>query len=336
HLTVFSVLLFLPSGLLAASPVEAPRPLLPPQVGPRLKLPAALGKPVPSSVQDLGAIERHVQSLLPRLSAATVGIRAGRAQGSGVIVSPDGYVLTAGHVSATAGRDVQVTFPDGKRVKARTLGAFHTADAGLIKITEKRKEPWPFIPVADMRDVKVGDWCLALGHPGGFQPGRPPVVRLGRVIRITRYTLQTDAVLVGGDSGGPVFDMHGRVLGINSRIGRPTTSNYHVTVSSFLDNWTDLVRGRVWGSRGPSQAVMGINGEDHPRGCKVTGVPENYPAAKAGIQVGDIITQFDGKPVRTFRDLVLLVSQKQPGDKVVVEILRNNQKIKVTVQLARR
>jgi len=340
--TVLALLLAVPltgiptlvSPACGAKPLAAPKPLAPPKVGPKQKLPAALRKSAPSSVEDLEAIEKHVQKLLPKLSAATVGIRAGRAQGSGVIVSPDGYVLTAGHVSASAGRKVTLIFPNEKTVKGETLGAFHTADAGLIKITTPGK--WPHVPLGDMNDLQVGDWCLALGHPGGFQKGRPPVIRLGRVIRKLSHTIQTDAVLVGGDSGGPLFDMHGRVIGINSRIGPPTTSNYHAAVSAYAENWSRLRQGEVWGSRKRSRAIMGVNGEDHPKGCRVTGAPDGYPAAKAGIKVGDIITKFDGKRIKSFRDLILAVSRKSPGDKVTVEILRNGGTMQVTLRLAKR
>ena len=212
------------------------------------------------------------------------------------MVTADGYVLTAGHGSGKAGRKVTIIFPDGKRAKGSTLGANRRLDAGLVKITDKG--PWPFLPIGTDKDLKVGDWCLATGHPGGFRPGRPPVVRLGRVIVKNSRFLQTDAILVGGDSGGPLFDMHGRVIAINSRIGRTTTQNIHVPISAYSLDWVPLVQSKVW--RG---ALLGINGggkgNTDPRGIKVSGVPKDFPADRAGLKVGAVITKFYGRPVKT-------------------------------------
>ena len=178
------------------APVAARRPLVRPRIGPYLKLPAVFRKPDPQNVGDLLSMEHHVSGLIKAITRATVGVQIGRAQGSGVIVSPDGFVLTAGHVSGVKGRRVTIIFPDGTRVRGITLGANHGIDSGLIRITDKG--PWPFLNIGRLKDVKVGDWCIATGHPGGFKPGRPPVVRLGRVIVRTDRLIRTDATLVGG------------------------------------------------------------------------------------------------------------------------------------------
>jgi serine protease Do len=262
-------------------------------------------------------------------------VRIGRAQGSGVIVSPDGFVLTAGHVSGVAGRPVTVIFPDGKTAKGITLGANQGIDSGLIRITDKGR--WPYLNIGSMKDVKTGDWCLAVGHPGGFKAGRPPVVRLGRVIVRNPNFIQTDATLVGGDSGGPLFDMHGRVMGINSRIGMRSSQNIHVPISTFDEEWGRLATSEVWGSRiGRTRgARLGVNGKDHPSGCLITGTPDGLPASRAGLRAGDIVTKFDGQPVKSMQDLVRVVKGKRPGDKVVVEVLRDGQPRKFTVTLDR-
>lgn len=323
----------------ARKAVEALRPIAPPEAGPKIVLPGALTRSDPASPEDLQAIEKHVRKLLPKLMKATVGVIAGRAQGSGVIISEDGYVLTAGHVSATSGRNVFLILPNGKRLRGRTLGANHNADAGLIKITEKGK--WPWVPIGDMHDVKTGNWCIATGHPGGYKPGRPPVVRLGRVIRTLRNTIQTDAVLVGGDSGGPLFDMYGRVIGINSRIGTDVTLNLHVSVDAFSDrdNWIGLARGRVWGTRRQRRpaAILGVSGTaaEDGKGFRVTEAPSQFPAAKAGIQVGDVITKLNGKPVKTLDDLRTVIRPLRPGNRVTVELLRGGKTLTFTLRLAR-
>lgn len=315
-------------------PVPAIKPAIPPQVGATLKLPAVFKKKDPVTVRDLEAIQEHVQEIVPRLQAATVGLVIGRAQGSGVIVSNDGYVLTAAHVSGAAGRKVAVILPNGRRVRGTTLGANAGVDAGLIKITDRGN--YPHVDIGKLSDVKAGDWCIAMGHPGGFRTGRRPVVRLGRVIVAGKRFVQTDAVLVGGDSGGPLFDMHGRVMGINSRIGRSTAQNIHAPISAYSGGWNRMAKSEVWGSRFRRGAVMGVNGKDHKSGCEVTGVPRGFPARKAGLKEGDVITRFDGKTVKNFRHLVQLVGRKKAGDKVVIDYLRDGMPRKVTLALARR
>lgn len=333
---VFSLVILAGSAAGAdVKPVAARRPMVRPKVGPLLKLPAVFQKSDPQSANDLASMEHHLSTFVAKIKKATVGVRIGRAQGSGVIVSPDGFVLTAGHVSGTAGRKCVLVLPDGKTVKGITLGANHSLDAGLIKITDKGH--WPYLNIGRTKDVKVGDWCIAVGHPGGYKAGRPPVVRLGRIIVSNSNFMQTDATLVGGDSGGPLFDMHGRVIGINSRIGLRSSQNIHVPISAFRDGWGRLALSEVWGSRNRrrSRAQLGINGKDDPRGCLITGAPQGLPAFRAGLRAGDIVTKFDGKPVKIMADLVRLVTRKRPGDKVVVEVLRKGVTMRFTVTLDR-
>jgi len=199
---------------------------------------AVFSKPVPVGIEDLRIIENRVKAIVKQLQRATVGVRNGRAAGSGVIVSKDGFVLTAAHVCAEPGRNVTLFLSDGRRVKGKTLGTFHGGiDAGLIKITEKGN--WPVAEMGNSKKLKVGDWCIATGHPGGFDKDRAPVVRLGRIVLKRRGIIQTDCTIVGGDSGGPLFDIDGKVIGINSRIGAST-------------NWTALSRGKT-GVRHPMQ-----------------------------------------------------------------------------------
>ena len=141
------------------------------------KLPAVLDKDAPASVAELKAIQEHVKAVLKKVVPATVGIRIGGAAGSGVIIDAEGHVLTAGHVSGTPERECTIILPDGKRVKGKTLGRNNGIDSGLIQIIDKGK--WNFVEMGDSTKLKRGQWCLAVGHPGGFKPGRSPVVRLG-------------------------------------------------------------------------------------------------------------------------------------------------------------
>lgn len=300
-----------------------------------IKLDPVFRKTVPTSVDDLKKIEKRLQELVTKLQPCTVGLRLGRAQGSGVIISKDGYVLTAAHVSGDPGRDVTIVLPDGRQVKGKSLGRNIGIDAGLVKITTK--EEWPFADIADYKSVNVGDWCVALGHPGGYKTGRAPVVRLGRIIIKRNSVVQSDCALVGGDSGGPLFDMQGRVIGIHSRIGPSIAWNFHVPIAAYSDGWDRMVKSEVWGAR-PARggAILGVNGENHPKGAKVTGVPEGYPAHKAGVKVGDVITKLNGKPVKGFGLMAETIRRMKPGQKIKLEVLRGEKTLPLEVVLGKR
>lgn len=294
-------------------------------------LPVAFDKDSPESLSDLLAMEEQIRKVSKAVIPATVNVQVGNAQGSGVIVSKKGEILTAAHVIGRSGREVSIILSDGRRVKGETLGLNRDLDVGMVKILEKGD--WPMAEMGDMKNVEVGDWCLATGHPGGYRKDRPPVVRLGRVILTRDNIVQTDCTLVGGDSGGPVFDMEGKVIGINSRIGQSTNWNFHVPVSAYQDNWDRLVNAESWSEGAP---ILGISGENVDKGCKVTAVGEDLPAEAAGIEVGDIITTFDGKPITGFDSLAALVREHKPGDRVQVEFLRGEETIKKTIRLAER
>lgn len=209
---------------------------------------AAEGQPpvvaAPKNPDELRALEVQVKQVVAKALPCVVGVRVGPGQGSGVIVSEDGFVLTAGHVVGKPDQDVVFVFQDGKTAKGKTLGMFKSADAGLMKITDPGK--WPFVERGQSAALKPGDWCVALGHPFGFTEGRPPVVRAGRVLQTGDNVVQTDCPLVAGDSGGPLFDLSGRVIGINSRIGGHTNMNFHVPADVFAAHWDRLAKGEEW------------------------------------------------------------------------------------------
>jgi len=231
------------SACLAGAVLLAPAPVL-----------AAADEPpvaAPKDVGELRALEARVQEVVEQVLPATVGVQIGHARGSGVIVSPDGYVMTAGHVVGKPGQSVTFILPDGKTVKGKTLGLFKNADAGLMKIEDKGE--WPYVEKGHSADLRPGQWCVAVGHPLGYQKGRPPVVRVGRVLRARDNAIQTDCPLVGGDSGGPLFDLEGRVIGINSRIGGGMHMNYHVSVDVFHDVWDRLAKGDAWEEHFPGK-----------------------------------------------------------------------------------
>jgi len=288
-------------------------------------------KAVPESIDDLRAIEQRVQQVYQKALEATVSIRAGRAFGSGVIVSANGYVLTAGHVAAKPGQKVTIWLHHGRRLEGEALGVNEGMDSGLVRITTEGD--WPYAPISDSQPPRIGQWCVALGHPGGYKPGRPPVLRLGRVIATGTRLIQSDCPLTAGDSGGPLFDLDGRVIGIHSRIGNMTSANFHVPVATFLDTWDRLVAGEQWDDRG--LAFLGIDGSSHDRGAVVMHVHSDTPADAAHLQVQDIITAFDGQQVNSFEMLRNLIWQHKPGDVVTIGLLRGDQLIEKHVTLAR-
>jgi len=302
------------------------------------KLRALLEGGVPQNVEDLRLLERRIQEIARKVSPATVGVRVGGAQGSGVIIDKEGHVLTAAHVVGKPGRTATFVFPDGSTVTGKTLGAYRTIDAGLMKITSDKKKSWPYVEMGKSTDLKQGQWCLATGHPGGFQRGRTPVLRLGRILAHDKSKIITDCTLVGGDSGGPLFDLDGRVIGIHSRIGGVITANVHVPVDGYRDDWDRLAKGEEWGAlpghnRGPFLGVVADRTADE---AKISEVFPGSPAAKAGLKPGDIVTRFDGKAVEKFTDLALAVSKKKPGDKVEVAVRRGDETLKLMVTIGRR
>ncbi|HZZ71004.1 MAG TPA: S1C family serine protease [Pirellulales bacterium] len=293
-------------------------------------------KAVPENLDDLQHLQEQVEKVVTLTRPATVGVQVGSAQGSGVIVTKDGYVLTAGHVVGEPGRDVTFIFPDGKRVHGKTLGVNHDIDSGLMKITDPGD--YPHVEMGKSSELKPGDWIIVTGHPGGYRSGRPPVVRLGRLIQNRNGTMQTDAPLVGGDSGGPVFDLDGKVVGINSRISGPLTTNFHVPVDTFRDTWDRLAKSEEWGELSPRSggAMLGVTVEPNPKGCKIAELTAKGPAQNGGLKVGDIIVKFDGKAVPDPDALQRLLLKKKPGNEVKVELLRGDDRPELKVVLGKR
>jgi serine protease Do len=311
-----------------APPAARPSPITP------LDLPAVFREPTPTSIDDLKVIEQQVKAILARVSQSVVAVETGGATGSGVVISEDGMVLTAAHVCDRPNRDVTFTFPDGKTARGKTLGTNHEEDAGMMKITDKG--PWPFAELGTLAETRLGDWVLTLGHPGGFDPERSMVVRLGRVIRLTPAALQTDCTLSAGDSGGPLFDMRGKVIGIHSRISDSTAENFHVSITAFRDSWDRLVNGESWGDERPQRPWFGVRGVEHPDGCRLESVEEDAPAFKAGLKVGDIVRKINGHEIKDYAALRRLVAESKPGDELKVELQRDEKEMSITVKVEAR
>lgn len=295
----------------------------------------------PVTLELLKEVEERVTMLAPRLREATVGLRlrgfSGGAQGSGVIVTEDGYVLTAGHVIERPGRRCTILLANGETVTGRTLGVSAYLDIGLVKITKPGK--YPFAEMASTREPFRGEWCIGTGHPNGQQDGRPPVVRLGRVLSWNLQFVQSDCPIVVGDSGGPLFDLEGHVVGIHSRIHRSVSSNYHAPIRAYRDHWDKLVHGDAWASEDLLEcAYLGVQlARANRRGdCLVDGVELGHPAERAGVQSGDRVTRFAGNAVRSSEDLLHFIRERAVGERVQMVVERDGKAITLDVQLGAR
>jgi serine protease Do len=292
-----------------------------------------------SGLAELKEFDKNLRAFTPRVMKATVSLRAARGggSGSGVIVNEEGLILTAAHVTDVMKSGVIVIFPDGKRVEGKVLGADYDRDAAMVQITEKGK--YPYVALGKSRGLRRNDWAIALGHAGGFDAIRTPPVRLGRVLRSGRF-LETDAAVVGGDSGGPLFNEKGELIGIHSNIGASLSQNRHVPVQVYRDQWEELLAGKNSGSRFANQsgkrAVLGVQlsrSDDDGKGVLIQGVSENSPAEKAGLKAGDRIVEINGKKVETRQDLVQETGKLKAGRKVKLSYLRGEKTTEVEVKL---
>jgi serine protease Do len=275
-----------------------------------------------SGVSDLRAMQDHVQKLAEHLKTCTVGVQVGPAWGSGVIITKDGYVLTAAHVAGQPNRPCKVTLADGREVQGKTLGCFRTLDAGLMKITDAGQ--FPFAELGNSSQLREGQWCIAMGHPGGYQEDRGAVLRLGRVLLSDDEAITTNCTLVGGDSGGPLFDMDGRVIGINSRIAERLTTNMHVPVNAYNERgaWDRLVGGEVWGHMPGQDPWLGVGGDSEAKNARIASVTPKSPAEKYGLHTGDIVLAFDGREITDFESLKRAVADCHPDEYVRLKVRR--------------
>lgn len=301
-------------------------------------------KKVPEA-KDLKAIQELLQKNLEQARAATVCIQLGKGSGSGVIISEDGLILSAAHVSAGVDKELTVIMEDGKKYKARSLGLHSETDAAMIKITEEGKFPYVSIEpgkTPNEASTKLGDWVFSLGHSGGFDKERGSGVRLGRLVRIAETTVQSDCTLIGGDSGGPLFDINGMLIGIHSRVGAATEMNMHVPMHVYHEHWDTMLEGEFIG-QGPfakkpikGGAFIGIAVEKVETGLKVTDVDEDSAAAKAGVKINDILTKADGKDITEKDELITIMKEKAEGDDLMLSLNRDGKTIDLKLKLGPR
>ncbi|MDX1680786.1 MAG: S1C family serine protease [Akkermansiaceae bacterium] len=297
-----------------------------------------------TSLKDWMAIESKVQAVAAKALPSTVALLSERsgASGSGVVVSSEGLVLTAAHVIQGA-EEMQVIFPNGKQTTGKVLGANYSKDIAMVQLPQETE--WPAVEIGKSKDLKAGDWVVSLGHSAGFDSNRPPPVRFGRVVSTgPREFLTTDCTLIGGDSGGPLFDLDGKVIGIHSNIGESVNNNNHSGIEGFHEDWQRLLDGETWGKlalnpfANPEMPVLGI-GMGQTRGgtgVVVESVVQDSPAAAAGVRPGDLILSLDGDAIEHGGDLLTLLAKRKAGDRVSLGLMRGKQSLDAEVELMKR
>lgn len=265
--------------------------------------------------------------------------------GSGFIISGDGYVLTNAHV-VDAAEEINVKLNDKREFKAKVIGADRRTDIALLKIEASGLQAVRF---GDPNRLKVGEWVVAIGSPFGFENTVTAgiVSAKGRSLPQENFVpfIQTDVAVNPGNSGGPLFNLRGEVVGINSQIYSRTGGFMGLSFAIPIDVANDIVqqlrttgkvtRGRIGVVIQPITKELAESfGLPKPAGALVNSVEKGGPADKAGIESGDVILRFDGKMVNSSEDLPRIVGATRPGSKVSVQIWRNKATREVQVTVA--
>ena len=269
--------------------------------------------------------------------------------GSGFIVSPDGYIVTNAHVVENA-EEITVRLNDKREFKAKVIGSDTRSDVAVIKVEAANL---PTVKIGDMSKVRVGEWVVAIGSPFGFAN----TVTAGIVSAKSRENLtqdpnldavpfiQTDVAVNPGNSGGPLLNMHGEVIGINSQIYSRTGAfagisfaipiDYAFNVAEQIIKTGHVTRGRIGvGIQSVTRDVADSLGLAKAEGAVVGNVEPDSPAARAGLEVGDVITKIDGRPVDGSADLSRTIRAVHPGAKVTLTVWRNGKSRDLPVTIA--
>ena len=279
---------------------------------------------------------RQFRGMAPHGNLPTHGL------GSGFIVSPDGVILTNAHVVADAS-EVMVKLTDKREFKAKVIGSDKQSDVAVIKIAATGL---PTVKLGTGSAVKVGEWVLAIGSPYGFDNSVTSGIVSAKARSLPDGTyvpfIQTDVAVNPGNSGGPLFNMKGEVVGINSQIYSQTGGYQGLSfaipielatkVKDQLQQYGKVRRGRLGVTiQEVNQPLADSFGMKSPHGALVSAVEENSPAAKAGIASGDVILKFNGKEISDSSDLPALVADVKPGSGATLEVWRNGSTKNLTV-----
>lgn len=274
----------------------------------------------------------------------TPGPDRGNAIGSGFIIEPNGYILTNAHVVRGAS-EITVGLSDRRELRAELIGADARTDVALLKV---EATGLPVVKIGNSDELKVGQWVLAIGRPFGFEHTATQgiVSGLSRSLPDDGYVpfIQTDVAVNPGNSGGPLFDLDGNVVGINSQI-YSRTGGYMGVSFAIPVNLAVQVAEQLRESGQVSRGYLGINvqnldqnladafGLDRPRGALVAGMVPNGPADRAGIHAGDVILEFDGHSIRDSGSLPPMVGSTPAGTEVTVKVLRSGDETLLRVTL---
>jgi serine protease Do len=265
--------------------------------------------------------------------------------GSGFIVRPDGVILTNAHVVDDAS-DVTVKLTDRREFKARVLGIDKPSDVAVLKIDATNL---PTVKVGNAADVKVGEWVVALGSPFGFENSATAGIVSAKLRTLPQENyipfIQTDVAVNPGNSGGPLFDTRGEVIGINSQIYSRSGGYQGLSFAIPIDVAMQ-VENQLLATGHVTRSHLGVTVQEvdqkladafklgQPEGALVNSVEKDGPAAKAGVRPGDVIVKFNDKDIAT-SDLPLLVASAKPGSQATLEILRGGSREHLTVMLDR-
>lgn len=268
--------------------------------------------------------------------------------GSGFVIDPSGYIVTNNHVIEGAS-EILINFANGSKLTAKLIGADTKTDLALLKV--EPKQPLKAVPFGDSRKMRIGDWVMAIGNPFGLGGS----VSVGIVSARNRNLnagpydnfLQTDAAINRGNSGGPLFNMYGEVVGINTAIyspsgggsvgigfAVPTELAQHVV--SQLREFGEVQRGWLGVRIQPvTDAMIADLKLDAPRGALISGVVKGGPVEKGPILSGDVVLKFNGEDIDEMRDLPRIVAESPIGEPLDVVVIRNGEQMTLKVQLAR-
>ena len=266
--------------------------------------------------------------------------------GSGFVIKKDGTVVTNNHVIANA-EDIIVRV-DNKEYQAKVLGSDPYSDIAVLKIESSQN--FKTVDFGNSDKARVGDWVVAIGNPFGLGGTVTSgiISARNRDINLTRYDdfIQTDASINQGNSGGPLFNMNGDVIGINTAIISPSgassgigfaiPANYASTIIDQLIKYGETKRGWLGVRIQPvTDEIATVAGLEEPSGAFIGGVSEDSPAKKGGVKTGDIILEFDGEKIKTMRNLPKVVANTKPNKKVSVKVWRDKKLITLKLTLGR-
>ncbi|MDP3803165.1 trypsin-like peptidase domain-containing protein [Brevundimonas sp.] len=265
--------------------------------------------------------------------------------GSGFFISADGFIVTNNHVVADA-LEITVKLADGREMEARVVGRDESTDLAVIKVDGS---DFPFVTFEETAKPRVGDWVIAVGNPFGLggtaTAGIVSAEGRGEVDNSTPYTdyLQIDAAINRGNSGGPTFDIYGRVIGVNSAIYSPTGNSVGIgfaipatiakPITDQLMRGETIERGYLGveiGNLAPFRESMGL--PENTRGALINSVTPGGPADRSGLQAGDIVTAMNGTAITSSSELTRRVGQARSGDTLRLEILRDGRRQTVNVR----